>query len=131
MIINTFANVSVMVPILFFYIFFFEQALDVDFTRFIEFVLFFLLNILIDDIVDLLVSHVILFNFVGNFVEYCFVSDSNSEQSLFELVKTQTRMILSWDLLIFGQSPENGKDFFGSDDQGSKLENEVEVVPSL
>lgn len=83
-----------MVPVLFLHVLFFEQALDVDFTGFIEFVLFFLLNILVDDIVDFLVSHVIFFNFVGNFVKYGFVSDSNSEQSLFELVKTQTRMIL-------------------------------------
>lgn len=83
-----------MVPVLFLNILFFKETLNIDLTRLIKLVLFLFLNILVDHIVDLLIGHVVLLDLVSNFVEYCFVPDSYSKQSLFELVIAQASMII-------------------------------------
>ena len=57
--------------------------------------------------------------------------DRNPEKALLKLIEAQTCVVLSRDLLVFGQSPENGKDFFGRNDQRGQLEDQVKVVPCL
>ena len=66
-----------------------KQTLDINLVRFVELVLLFLFNVFVDHIVDLLVSHIVLFDLVGNFVEHTLVLYCYTQQSLLEFLKRQ------------------------------------------
>jgi hypothetical protein len=102
-----------MVPVLFFHVFFLQQALHINFARLVKFVLLLLLDVLVYHVIDLFVSHVLLLYFICDFVENCLVSDRNSEKALLKLIEIQTCVVFRRDLLIFGQSSENRKNLLG------------------
>lgn len=98
---------------------------------FFEFVLLLLFHIFVDDGVDFLLGHVILFDFLGNLVEDCFVFDGHPQQCLLELLVVYSQDVLFPMLFVFGETPENVHQLFGLDDVGVQVEVDAEGQPSL
>jgi hypothetical protein len=89
-----------MIKVLFFNVLFLQKTLYIDLVRLIKLILLFLFDILIDDVVYLLVCHVILFNFVGYFVKDTFMQNSYSKECLLKLFIAQTCEIIICDVLV-------------------------------
>jgi len=94
------------VEILFLYVLFFEKTFYIDLIRLVELVFLLLFDVLVYHIADLLISHIVLFDLIGDFVEYAFVFDRDSKQGLLKILICESCKVISWDLFILGQCSE-------------------------
>jgi hypothetical protein len=75
-----------MIPKLFLYILLFQEAFDVNLSRFVKLIFLFLFDVFIYHIIDLFVGHIILLYFLSNLIEHTLMSDSQSQECLLELL---------------------------------------------
>ncbi len=114
----TFADVSIVKPKLLFDVIFLQETLYIDLVGLVELIFFLFLYVLVDYIINFLVSHVILIDLVGYFIKHCLMSNGDSEQWLLEFLIRQTSEIISRHLFLLRQCPKDWEYLLGWYDHG-------------
>lgn len=107
-----------------------HQIPDFYLFRLLELVFLLFLDIFLHYCIYFTTAHRLL-DLLRQLVENTLVFYSNPEQSLLELLVVQACLVLSMQLLVFGEKLEYFVELFAFNDERIQLEDQSEVVPRV